>query len=53
SIFIFSLYKPNVNFGLITAAALAIALIAALLMLPAILSLTERKAGRDTAERVQ
>jgi predicted RND superfamily exporter protein len=48
SIFIFSLYKPNINFGIITAAALAIALIADLLMLPAMFSLSEKRSPKRT-----
>lgn len=43
SIFVFSLYKPNINFGIITAAALTIALIADLFMLPAMFSLIDKK----------
>jgi predicted RND superfamily exporter protein len=42
SIFIFSSFTPNQNFGLITATALIIALIADLLSLPALLSLADR-----------
>jgi predicted RND superfamily exporter protein len=43
SIFIFSSFNPNVYFGIITASALVIALIADLLMLPAMLSLVNKK----------
>jgi predicted RND superfamily exporter protein len=43
SIFVFSLFKPNINFGIITAAALTIALIADLFMLPAMFSLIDKK----------
>jgi len=39
SIFMFSSFEPNFNFGLITASALILALIADLVLLPALLSL--------------
>ena len=48
SVFVFSLYKPNINFGIITASALAIALIADLFMLPAMFSLLEKKQSAET-----
>ena len=40
-IFIFSSFNPNIYFAIVTASALTIALIADLLLLPAILSLSE------------
>ncbi|MGD8983974.1 MAG: MMPL family transporter [Desulfobacteraceae bacterium] len=43
SIFVFSLFKPNLNLGIVTAAALTIALIADLFMLPAMFSLIDKK----------
>lgn len=43
SIFVFSLFKPNINLGIVTAAALTIALIADLFMLPAMFSLIDKK----------
>jgi predicted RND superfamily exporter protein len=43
SIFAFSLFAPNQNFGIVTAFALIVALIVDLLLLPALLSLTEKK----------
>jgi predicted RND superfamily exporter protein len=46
SIFVFSLYKPNINFGIIAASALTIALIADLFMLPAMFSLIDKKKSR-------
>jgi predicted RND superfamily exporter protein len=42
-IFMFSDFAPNYNFGLVTASALIIAFIADILLLPAILSLMEKK----------
>jgi hypothetical protein len=43
----YHLYKPSINFGIITAAALTIALIADLFMLPAVFSLI----GKEKAWR--
>lgn len=42
-IFVFSDFNPNFHFGVVTASALFIAVIADLLMLPAIFSLLERR----------
>lgn len=42
-IFVFSQFSPNYHFGLVTAAALLFAVIADLLLLPAIFSLLERR----------
>jgi len=43
SLFIFSHFAPNQNFGLVTASALIIAMITDLFFLPALLSLTDKK----------
>jgi predicted RND superfamily exporter protein len=43
SMFIFSDFVPNQNFGMVTAAALVIALLVDLLFLPALLALAEEK----------
>jgi len=43
SLFIFSHFAPNQNFGLVTASALIIAMIIDLFFLPALLSLADRK----------
>lgn len=45
SIFAFSAFAPNKNFGIITAAALLIALLTDLFLLPALLSLMDKKEG--------
>ena len=42
SVFAFSTFTPNQNFGIVTASALIIAFVVDLLLLPALLSLTER-----------
>jgi predicted RND superfamily exporter protein len=42
SIFAFSLFAPNQNFGIVTAFALVVALIVDLLLLPALLSLADK-----------
>ncbi len=42
SIFAFSSFTPNQNFGIVTASALIIALIVDMLLLPALLSLTQK-----------
>lgn len=47
-IFVFSDFNPNFHFGVVTASALFIAVIADLLMLPAIFSLLERRQQRDS-----
>ncbi|MCH9812513.1 MAG: MMPL family transporter [Epsilonproteobacteria bacterium] len=44
-IFLFSNFNPNYHFGIVTAAALSVALIADLVMLPSIFSLLEKKRG--------
>ncbi len=44
-IFVFSQFSPNFHFGLVTAVALIFAVIADLLLLPAIFSLVHRKKG--------
>lgn len=41
--FVFSKFAPNFNFGIVTAAALGVALIADLVMLPAIFSVIEKR----------
>ncbi|RLA72062.1 MAG: hypothetical protein DRG24_03965 [Epsilonproteobacteria bacterium] len=46
-IFVFSDFYPNFHFGVVTASALVIAVIADLLMLPAIFSLLERRKKSD------
>ncbi len=43
SLFSFSTFTPNENFGIVTASALVIALIVDLLLLPALLSLADKK----------
>ena len=43
SMFVFSTFTPNQNFGTVTAAALIIALIIDLLYLPALLSVADKK----------
>ena len=43
SIFAFSNFAPNQNFGIVTAFALIVALVVDLLLLPALLSLTDRE----------
>ncbi len=48
-IFIFSQFNPNYHFGIVTASALIIAVIADLLMLPAIFSLLDK---RDNQPRI-
>ena len=45
-IFVFSQFSPNYHFGLVTAAALLFAVIADLLLLPAIFSLIEKRRNR-------
>jgi len=42
SLFAFSTFTPNQNFGIVTASALVIAFVVDLLLLPALLSLTDR-----------
>jgi predicted RND superfamily exporter protein len=42
SLFAFSTFTPNQNFGIVTASALIIAFVVDLLLLPALLSLTEK-----------
>ncbi|RUM72029.1 MAG: hypothetical protein DSZ08_01860 [Sulfurovum sp.] len=48
SIFVFSEFTPNQNFGVVTATALIIALIVDLLFLPALLSVADRKENYTT-----
>lgn len=43
SMFVFSTFTPNQNFGVVTASALAIALVIDLIYLPALLSVLDRK----------
>jgi len=43
SMFVFSTFTPNQNFGVVTATALAIALVVDLLYLPALLSVADKK----------
>jgi predicted RND superfamily exporter protein len=43
SLFAFSTFTPNENFGIVTASALLIAFVVDLLLLPALLSLTDRE----------
>jgi predicted RND superfamily exporter protein len=43
SLFAFSTFTPNENFGIVTASALIIAFIVDLLLLPALLSITDKK----------
>jgi predicted RND superfamily exporter protein len=44
SLFAFSTFTPNQNFGIVTASALIIAFVVDLLLLPALLSLTDKRA---------
>jgi len=48
SLFAFSAFVPNQNFGIVTASALVIALLTDLLLLPALLSLFDSKAYVNT-----
>ena len=50
SIFAFSTFTPNQNFGIVTATALIIALITDLLFLPALLSLMDNQTLKTTKE---
>jgi len=43
SMFVFSTFTPNQNFGVVTASALAIALVIDLIYLPALLSVLDAK----------
>jgi predicted RND superfamily exporter protein len=45
SLFAFSTFTPNQNFGIVTASALIIAFVVDLLLLPALLSIADRKRG--------
>jgi len=45
SLFAFSTFTPNQNFGIVTASALIIAFVVDLLLLPALLSITDKKEG--------
>lgn len=47
-IFVFSDFAPNQKFGLVTAIALSIALLADLLLLPALLSFMDKKVSTDS-----
>ncbi len=46
SMFVFSSFTPNQNFGVVTASALVLALVIDLLFLPALLSVVERKESK-------
>ena len=48
SMFVFSTFTPNQNFGVVTATALAIALVIDLLFLPALLSVMDAKQNYET-----
>jgi predicted RND superfamily exporter protein len=48
SMFVFSTFTPNQNFGVVTATALAIALVIDLLYLPALLSVADKKTNYKT-----
>ena len=51
SIFAFSTFTPNQNFGIVTATALFIALVTDLLFLPALLSLMDNKEVKKKSEK--
>ncbi len=47
SVFAFSTFTPNQNFGIVTASALLIAFVVDMLLLPALLSLSEKRENRN------
>jgi predicted RND superfamily exporter protein len=51
SIFAFSTFTPNQNFGIVTATALFIALVTDLLFLPALLSLMDNTEVKKKSEK--
>ncbi len=47
SVFAFSTFTPNQNFGIVTASALVIAFVVDLLLLPALLSISEKRGSKN------